>query len=238
MTENIKHVFFDLDHTLWDFDKNSELAFAEIFTADFKPIDVLDFMKVYIPINQECWRLYQTDQITHQELKYNRFRQSFDAIDAKISDQEIDYITEKYLTILPEKNHLIEDAINVLEHLKSNYHLHIITNGFAAVQQKKMTNSGLHQYFKTVIDSEMAGAKKPDVKIFETALNLTTATIANSIMIGDSWEADIIGAMNIQMPAIYFNQYNMPINDEEKMKYDSKYVEISALSEIKKYLKP
>jgi len=236
ITENIKHIFFDLDHTLWDFDKNSGLAFADIFAVHFKEIDVDKFMEVYIPINQECWRLYQTDQITHSELRYNRFKHSFDAICVVISDDEIDFIAEKYLEILPAKNHLIEDAIEILEQLKNSYQLHVITNGFLEVQQKKMQNSGLHVYFQSVTNSEMAGAKKPHPKIFQTALNSAEATNKNSIMIGDSWEADIVGAMNFDMPAIYFNQHNNEIDSVEKNKYQTKYIEIKALSEIKNLL--
>ena len=234
--KHIKHIFFDLDHTLWDFDKNSELAFGAIFKIHFQNVDILAFMKVYIPINQECWRLYQTDKISHNELRYNRFKQSFDAIKIDISDEEIEFLGEKYLELLPENNHLIEDTIEVLEHLQKNYTLHIITNGFTRVQHRKMQNSGLHTYFQTIVNSEMAGVKKPDAQIFQTAIDLANATISNSIMIGDSWEADVVGAMNFDMPAIYFNQNNCQKNSLEKSKYQSKHIEINALSEIKKLL--
>lgn len=234
--KDIEHIFFDLDHTLWDFDKNSELAFDAIFKIHFKNVDISTFMKVYIPINQECWRLYQTDKISHDQLRYNRFKHSFDAIDIQISDDEIEFLAEKYLELLPENNHLIEDTIDVLEHLQQKYQLHIITNGFTNVQHRKMQNSGLHAYFQTVVNSEMAGVKKPDPKIFQTAIDLANATASNSIMIGDSWEADIIGAMNFDMPAIYFNQNASQINVHEKFEYQLKHIEIRRLSEIKNIL--
>ncbi len=234
--ENIKHIFFDLDHTLWDFDKNSALAFAQIFQNHFQNIDALEFMKAYVPINQECWRLYQTDQISHDELKYNRFKHSFDAINVTISDIEIKFISKEYINILPNNNHLIEDTIEVLEHLKSNYKLHIITNGFASVQERKMRNSGLLNYFETIVNSEMAGAKKPQAQIFQTAIDLANANSSNSVMIGDSWEADIVGAMNFDMPAIFFNQENHQIHETDRVKYQLKHIEINTLLEIKNLL--
>ena len=99
-----------------------------------------------------------------------------------------------------------------------------------------MKNSGLFEYFQTMVNSEMAGAKKPDPKIFQKAVHLANATVSNSVMIGDSWEADVVGAMNFDMPAIYFNQNNVQVDDLEKNKYKLKHIEIKALSELKNLL--
>ena len=171
MKNNITHIFFDLDHTLWDFDTNSALAFDKIFRKDHADIDTTAFLEQYIPINQACWKLYQ------------RLKQSFDAINYDISDAQIDQVAHEYIQLLPEFNHLFDDALETLSYLKTRYELHIITNGFAQVQFKKMSNSNLAQYFKTVTNSEMAGAKKPNPIIFQHALHLAQAEKKESIMI-------------------------------------------------------
>jgi YjjG family noncanonical pyrimidine nucleotidase len=207
----ITHIFFDLDHTLWDFDKNSELAFDKIFKKDHPSINIQDFIKVYIPINQACWKLYQNDKITHEVLRYNRLKHSFEAIQYDISDEDIEKIANEYLTFLPEFNHLFEDAINVLDYLKERYNLHIITNGFAEVQYKKINNSNIGSYFKTITNSEMAGAKKPNPKIFNHALNLAGANKNQSIMVGDCIDADVNGALDFGMEAIFFNSNNTKV---------------------------
>jgi YjjG family noncanonical pyrimidine nucleotidase len=218
--KNIKHIFFDLDHTLWDFDKNSEMAFAEIFKNQFPKIEISSFIKVYVPINQECWRLYQADQITHQELRYQRLKQSFNAINVEISDEEIDFVAQKYLELLPQNNFLFEGCLEVLDYLKPKYNLHIITNGFAEVQEKKIKNAGLHHYFQSITNSETADAKKPSPKIFEQSLKVASAEKQNSIMIGDSWEADILGAVNFGISAIYFTE-NLQQQDENILQINS-----------------
>ena len=205
LKNEITHIFFDLDHTLWDFDTNSALAFDMIFRKDFPIVNTAQFLKKYIPINQACWALFQVDKISHDELRYQRLKQSFDAIQHVISDDKIEQIANEYIAILPEFNHLFDDAIDTLNYLKEHYELHIITNGFAAVQFKKMSNANLSHYFKTVTNSEMAGAKKPNPIIFQHALDLANANKKESIMIGDSMDADVIGALNFGMEAIFFN---------------------------------
>jgi len=210
----ISDIFFDLDHTLWDFDANSFLAFDTILKENHQTIDTLDFVEIYAPINQACWKLYQTDKITHDELRYQRLKQTFDALNYSISDNEIDAISNKYIALLPENNILFQDAKTVLKYLSGKYRLHIITNGFSTVQEKKLRNSRLENYFTTITNSEMAGAKKPNSIIFEYALSLANASKNRSIMIGDCIEADVLGAINFGMQAIWFNpnQENCPEN--------------------------
>lgn len=212
MKNNIQHIFFDLDHTLWDFDKNSELAFARIFEANYPQVKLDDFIAVYIPINKACWDLYQVDQMSHDELRYQRLKQSFDAMNVSISDAEINQIAIDYIAYLPDFNHLFEDAHEVLTYLKMRYQLHIITNGFAEVQYRKMHQSNLLPYFKTITNSELAGAKKPNPKIFEHALQVASAAKSNSVMIGDSLDADVQGAIDFGMQAIYFNPFEEPVS--------------------------
>ncbi|MBC7640720.1 MAG: noncanonical pyrimidine nucleotidase, YjjG family [Flavobacterium sp.] len=208
---HITHIFFDLDHTLWDFDKNSEKAFETIFKNNCPEIDINDFIKVYAPINQAVWKLYQKDQITSNQLKYMRLKQSFDAINFEIDDTKIEMIAEDYIRILPENNHLFDGTIEVLEYLKAKYTLHIITNGFADVQNKKLDNSGIRKYFQTITNSENAGAKKPNPIIYDFALNVANARKANAIMIGDCIDADVNGAIEFGIDAIYFNFNNSKV---------------------------
>lgn len=225
---HIKDVFFDLDHTLWDFDKNSELTFEGIFNRNHPEVETKQFIEKYVPINQECWKLYQYDKITHEELRYNRLKHSFDAINYSISDQEIDIISNDYIRFLPENNHLFDGTMELLEYLKPKYNLHIITNGFADVQFRKLSNSKIANFFHTITNSEMAGVKKPNPIIFDYALDLAQAKKENSIMIGDSLDADVQGALDAGLDAIYFNENNVVVETHIK--------QINHLLELKKYL--
>ena len=225
---HITDIFFDLDHTLWDFDKNSILAFDKIFRAHHPTIDTHQFIEIYAPINQACWKLYQVDKMTHEELRYQRLRQSFDAMNFSITDEAIDKISHDYIAFLPDNNQLFDGAIEVLDYLLPKYNLHIITNGFAEVQYKKINNSGLGSYFKTITNSEMAGVKKPHRNIFEFALSLAKTNKENAIMIGDCIDADVRGAIEFGMKAIWFdekNSHNMP-----------EVITINRLIELKKIL--
>jgi YjjG family noncanonical pyrimidine nucleotidase len=227
-SSKITDIFFDLDHTLWDFDVNSELAFTTIFKKDHPTIAISDFIEKYIPINQACWKLYQYDKITHDELRYNRLRQTFDALEYSVSDTLIEQIAQDYIELLPQNNCLFKGTIEVLEYLEKKYNLHIITNGFADVQYKKINNSNIAGFFKTITNSEMAGVKKPNPIIFEYALNLAKANKENSIMIGDCLEADVQGALNSGLEAIFFN--------DKKIKVEQNIKQITHLLELKKYL--
>lgn len=228
MNTNITDIFFDLDHTLWDFDKNSEMAFDRIFKTKYQEIATQDFIKEYIPINQECWRLYQNDKITHQELRYNRLKFSFDALNYVISEENILEIANDYIEFLTDNNYLFDGAIEVLEYLKPKYKLHIITNGFAQVQEKKINNAALGGYFSTITNSELAGVKKPNSIIFDYALKLANTSKESSIMVGDDFEADVNGALNAGIDAIFFNEKRVDVSEN--------YKQINHLLELKKYL--
>jgi YjjG family noncanonical pyrimidine nucleotidase len=225
---NITDVFFDLDHTLWDFDKNSILAFDKIFKKAHPALDTNAFIEVYVPINQACWKLYQVDKITHEELRYNRLKESFDLLNYAISDEAIDQIAHDYIEFLPDNNQLFDGALEVLEYLHPKYNMHIITNGFAEVQQRKIHQSGLQKYFKTVTNSEMAGVKKPHHGIFEYALSLAKATKENAVMIGDCIDADVKGALDFGMKAIFFN--------EKRVQTEDSIISVNHLVELKNIL--
>jgi putative hydrolase of the HAD superfamily len=205
MNNGIKHVFFDLDHTLWDFDKNSGLTFKKMFELNNINIELGTFLKVYEPINLKYWKLYREERVSKPDLRYGRLKEAFDTLGVSVKDDMINHLSEAYIDYLTTFNHLFEGAIEILEYLQYKYHLHIITNGFEEAQERKMQNSKIRSYFKTVTNSEMVGVKKPNPKIFNYALNSADANPNESIMIGDSLEADIAGAQKVGMRTIHFD---------------------------------
>lgn len=226
--KNITDIFFDLDHTLWDFEKNSALTFTKIFELHDLDLDNDKFLKKYVPINFKYWKLYREVKITKEALRFARLDETFKALDITVSSNLIYKIADDYIKYLSTFNNLIPGTIEVLEALRPKYRLHIITNGFDEVQYKKMEGSNIIHYFQTITNSEIAGVKKPNPKIFNFALNLANAKPENSLMIGDSFEADVEGALNIGMHAIYFNPES--INHNETIK------QISKLSQLKEML--
>ena len=228
MNNTIKHVFFDLDHTLWDFDKNSSLAFQMIFKKFDINIEVNDFLKTYQPINMHYWKLYREEKISKLELRRGRLTEAFFKLNKKFSLEIIDAISEDYIDFLPLNNHLIEGTKDLLEYLNPKYSLHIITNGFKEVQNRKLFSSGIQHYFDTITDSEEAGVKKPNPVIFKQAIQKSGAKLSHSLMIGDNYEADILGAESIGLKTICFNYH--------KETLPSNAIQVSELKQIKQYL--
>lgn len=227
MTE-ITDIFFDLDHTLWDFDKNSGLTFKKIFKEQDIEIDIDKFLEVYEPINLEYWRLYRDEKIGKVELRYKRLKTTFDKLNFKISDELINKISEDYITYLPMFNHLLDGAKDLLDYLKDKYNLHIITNGFEEVQKIKLEKSQINDYFNVVVTSESVGVKKPNPKVFEYALKEANVSANKSIMIGDSLEADVLGALAVGISPIHLFK--------DIRSVDERVISVQALSEIKQYL--
>ncbi|HEX8563216.1 MAG TPA: YjjG family noncanonical pyrimidine nucleotidase [Flavobacterium sp.] len=223
----ITDVFFDLDHTLWDFEKNSALAFETVLAKHLPYIDVAAFLKVYVPLNFAYWERYRKDEITQEELRLGRLRDTFAAMNCDVSEEMLAFLSHEYIHVLPDYNHLFEGATEILDYLKTKYRLHIITNGFDKVQYLKISNANLGHYFTTVTNSEMAGVKKPNARIFEHALELASAKKETSIMIGDCIEADVRGAINCGIDAILFCAPDIS--------YDG-IKHVNHLSEIKNYL--
>jgi putative hydrolase of the HAD superfamily len=226
--EGIKHIFFDLDHTLWDFDKNSALTFEKIFDVHALNLTTSDFLEVYEPINLNYWKLYREEKIDKASLRYKRLKDSFDAVGFNVSDDIIIQLSEDYITYLTTFNHLFDGTVDLLEYLQTNYELHIITNGFEEAQQRKMDNSNISKYFKTITNSESAGVKKPNPIIFNHALQVSQAKPEDSIMIGDNYEADILGAIDVGLDVILFNYHDY--NAESHIK------QVTQLVDLKKYL--
>ncbi|XRE44018.1 hypothetical protein ACIVBQ_002222 [Tenacibaculum discolor] len=222
----IKHLFFDLDHTLWDFDRNSKLTFQQIFEEQKINISIHNFLEAYIPVNLKYWKLYREDRVEKSALRYHRLKETFDSLEYTVSDNLINLISEDYIRYLPNFNYLFDDAIEVLQYLEKKYHLHIITNGFKEVQNLKLEKSGIHTFFREIITSECVGVKKPNPKVFEFALGKAGAKAHQSVMIGDSYEADVMGAINSGMRAIHFSQENKGAEGQR----------VTTLVELKKYL--
>lgn len=224
----IKHIFFDLDHTLWDFETNSAKTFEKIFKLHNIDVDLDKFLIDYKKINFDYWRLFRNNLVTKEDLRYKRLKDTFDKLKLSISDELINHLSDDYINYLPTFNFVFDGTIEILEYLKPKYTLHIITNGFSEVQSKKMKNSKLDIYFDQIITSESVGVKKPNPEIFEYALSQANATIEESVMIGDSWEADIMGAKNMGMKPIFCNF--------EMNEVDNSILSIQHLIELKKYL--
>ena len=224
----ITDVFFDLDHTLWDFDKNSGLAFERVFRKHKIELPLAEFLRVYGPINLDYWKKYREDRVSKEQLRRGRLTETFDCFKLKFPLETIDSLAHCYIEELPIDNHLFTGAVDILDYLSANYRLHIITNGFEEVQHLKLHNSGIKKYFSTVTTSEEVGLKKPHPVIFETALMKASVASTQSVMIGDSLEADIIGAQKAGMHTLFFNYRNEMVT--------APHFAISELSEIKKHL--
>lgn len=224
----IKHVFFDLDHTLWDFDKNSALTFDKIFKKHKVELSLETFLEVYEPVNLRYWKLYRNDKIDQLELRYGRLRDTFNEIGFAVDETLIHDLSMDYIEFLSSFSHLFDGALELLEYLQPKYQLHIITNGFEEAQLKKMKASAIISYFKTITNAEIAGVKKPNPIIFDYALNMAKAQSKDSIMIGDNYEADILGALNVGFDVIFFNYRNDQTEAHIK--------QVKHLSELKQYL--
>lgn len=228
METKISDIFFDLDHTLWDFEKNSALAFETVLTKHKIGVDVQDFVTLYVPINNKYWKLYQNDEVTQEQLRYGRLKDAFNGLKFEIEDEMIHMLADEYIHYLPQYNHLYDGTIELLDYLKPKYRLHIITNGFHQIQNNKLVNSKIVHYFETITNSENAGVKKPHPEIFNYALDLAKCTKETSIMIGDNLEADIEGALNAGLDVIFFNEHNLEIQQNIK--------QVNHLLALKKYL--
>ncbi|WP_292245767.1 YjjG family noncanonical pyrimidine nucleotidase [Mesonia sp.] len=223
---NIKHIFFDLDHTLWDFERNSALAFVEIFKKNKIDIGVEDFLQSYIPVNNFYWKKYRDNLVTKEELRFGRLNDTFNELRLKVSHDQINNLAEDYILHLPNNNYLFEDAISTLKFLQQKYILHVITNGFSEVQNLKLQNSNIARFFTTVTTSEEVGVKKPHPQIFEFALQKASAIPEHSLMIGDNLEADILGAENFGITAILYDEQLTKDYNGQKIKKLKQLIEL------------
>lgn len=230
---NDKHIFFDLDNTLWDSQKNSRCALDQMFkeklvTEKFE-IDFEDFISFYEVVNESLWDQLRDGQITKNKLRQERFRRSFDHFGVGSNA-----LSSWFETNFPYRainySYLVKGATEMLDDLlKQAYSLHIVTNGFKEVSRRKISETLLNGKFKTIVCADEIGISKPNPKIFQYALDEAKTIVQNSIFIGDDWEADAIGAADFGMKSIYYNRKKS--NDK-----DSRVLEISHLYEIPKLM--
>ena len=207
-----KHLFFDLDHTLWDFDANAKATLTDLyvtFDLDNRIKTAFDdFYPRYLYHNSVLWDKYHHGLISSEDLKWKRMWRTM--LDFKIADEQLAReMSAGFLEILPTKNLLFPHTIEILDYLKAkNYELHLITNGFEKTQWSKLNNSGLSEYFTHMITSEGSNSLKPKKEIFDFAMNKAKSILSESIMLGDNLDADIQGAMNAGMDTVFVNHIN------------------------------
>lgn len=223
-----KHIFFDLDHTIWDFDRNAEETLKELYQLyELEKMGLSccqRFIETYTVNNHQLWADYHVGRITKERLRTERFHKTFRQLGVSPDKIPLQFEAD-YVRISPTKTHLFLGSEKVLSYLYKKYTLHIISNGFKETTLTKMDVSGLNPYFRNVIISEDVGVNKPHKGIFEYALKKASAEKQESIMIGDSVEADIRGAQDYGIKAIYFN----PLKKEKP--HDVEW-EITSLEEL------
>ncbi len=210
------HIFFDLDHTLWDFETNSIQTLEELF-AKYHLNDSFDsfdqFYERYEAHNEQLWILYREGKINKERLNFDRFYTPFSEVGIK--DESIaTHFCKDYITVSPTKTALMPNAIEVLTELKKWHKLHVITNGFKEVQFIKLKNSNLEHFFSKIFISETIGASKPKTAFFEYAIKSANARKNECLVVGDNLETDIDGAINFKLDYIFFNPNKTSHNRE------------------------
>lgn len=227
-----QHIFFDLDHTLWDFNTNCRLTLNELY--DHHNLHSLGFTKeafylVYKEINDKMWYNYHRGLVTKEDIRSKRFEVTFEQLGRPKSEVPSS-LEQDFLANCPTKGVLFPHTLEVLDYLsQKGMQLHIITNGFKETQQIKLATSGLADYFKIVVEPDNCGFMKPDPRIFHHALQLSGSTIQDSIMIGDDLHVDVLGAKKVGLAQVFVNR-NEEIHQEEITH------EIDCLSKLKSIL--
>lgn len=202
-----KHLFFDLDRTLWDFEKNSQAALSILF-QELELHNRIDsfhsFHGTYKKINAELWHLYGAGKLTKDVLRIKRFEDTLKRFKI-IDDQLSNALADGYVSISPHQTNIFPGTKETLEVLSKSNQLHIITNGFKEIQFIKLEKSGIRHYFDIIVCSEEVGKNKPAPDVFHYAMAQSGAQISNSIMIGDDYQVDVLGAENIGMPGVLFD---------------------------------
>ena len=226
-----RHLFFDLDHTLWDFETNANETLATLYDRHALArhgIRLPDFNRVYNEVNHALWRLYQANKVTQIQLREIRFVRTLGKLGMAAADVP-PTLSAEFTDILPEKSAVFPHTHETLAYLRGKYTLHLITNGFEDMQHRKLTSSNLKQYFDQIITSEHSGHLKPDPRMFAHALQAAGARAPESLMVGDNLECDVLGAHNAGIDQVYFN----PV---KRRHFNQITHEISCLSELKEFL--
>ena len=213
MKKTYRHLFFDLDHTLWDFEENSARAWRQLYDeyhlAERGLPDFDAFLATYNVHNDRLWERFRNGQLKREELRWKRVWLTL--LDFKLLDSALTHeLSTAYLEILPAQHLLMPYAREILDHCRERYTMHLITNGFEATQRQKLQYSGIGHYFNEIITSEKSSSMKPHPEIFDYALRTTGALLEESLMIGDALEIDIVGAMNAGWDQVYYNPERKP----------------------------
>jgi putative hydrolase of the HAD superfamily len=214
-----KHIFWDLDHTLWDFEKNSVAALQQVYhqfaLMDKGVEDFNEFSIRYHAHNDKYWERFRKGFITREVMRWKRMYATM--MDYKIVDEKLaGDMGEAYLAFLPLQINVFDNAIDILQHCADKgVQQHIITNGFEGTQMQKMTNSKMLHFFDAIITSEKAMSLKPHAPIYAFAFAKTGATIEDSVMIGDAVDVDVKGAMDVGMDAVWFNPHGL-VSDQKR----------------------
>ncbi|NJM93717.1 MAG: noncanonical pyrimidine nucleotidase, YjjG family [Cytophagales bacterium] len=227
-----RHLFFDLDHTLWDFDRNSDEALHELCQRhelqDIQPFNLALLQRTFKTVNEELWELLDKHQISVGDVRKTRFRLVFERMGIPNFPLPAG-LEEEYLELCPQGQAVIPFAHETLQYLQQRYQLHIITNGYQHMQVQKMSHAGLLPYFDELVTVDLSGYRKPSPQIFEYALSRTGARLEQSLMIGDNPETDIRGAQSAGLDQVYFNP-------QRKAHQLRPTYEISSLSELMEIL--
>ncbi|HSH20258.1 MAG TPA: YjjG family noncanonical pyrimidine nucleotidase [Draconibacterium sp.] len=239
MNKKYTHIFFDLDNTLWDFDKNSRNAMFIAFCR-FK-LDLVSnfdlFFETYTRHNHALWESYRNKEVVKKDLTRLRFENTFKELE--ITGINADEMNTIYLTEMPGQKELNDGAINILDYLKKKrYHLNIITNGFKEVQHKKIETSGLKPYFDKIFISEEIKSPKPERRIFEYSIKSVNAKKIYSIMIGDDLNVDVLGAAKYGIDAILYQKNSEAeiSTVDNPLNKGSKIYKIGAFNQLKEIL--
>jgi putative hydrolase of the HAD superfamily len=205
--KKIKHVFFDLDRTLWDYETNCRAALKDIYTLQVEgvlPCGFESFYNTFQHENHKLWAMFSTNRVTKEQLRRDRFKLTF--LKLGLNDEVLpEQVEASFLQEMPARNTLFPGAHEVLMTLSQHYELHILTNGFDEVQEHKLSRAGIRDFFRHVITSDLAGARKPSAEMFDFALRQTGAGRHNSLMIGDDPFVDIEGAKKSGIRGILYN---------------------------------
>jgi len=209
-----RHLFFDLDHTLWDYDRNVQESLSELYEVyqliNCGITNAEKFIQSFYNVNFKLWAMYDVGKIDKESLRETRFKLIFE--NAGTDPNLVPKVMEDdFMHRTSSKPHLLPYTIEILDYLKPHYGLHIISNGFNESQSKKMKASGLTPYFDLVVTSETTGHKKPDPKIFQYALDKLGTKNSETIMIGDNPNSDILGAIQSQIDNVYFDPHEKGI---------------------------